>query len=125
MVSAAMFPRFWAGITAWIRKVLAPKWTLLRRAKLSAVGKTVYFDANVFFDVFELRDPTFHPKLTQLVAQKKAQIVVSDLTLVEALEGNHRQAFAPGVTRLLALSPSWIYLAGLTGREVERENGQT
>lgn len=85
--------------------------------------KTAYFDANVFFDVFELRNPALHQELEQLVQNGKVQIVISDLTLTEALEGNHRDEFPNGMRRLFEFDPKWLYITGLASREVEADYG--
>jgi hypothetical protein len=79
---------------------------------------TVYFDTNVFFDIFEARDPTLFPKLQNLVNAGRLQVLASDINILEFLAGNHLPGFAPAVSRLFSVSPSWLYLTGLAKREV-------
>lgn len=82
------------------------------------MAKTVYFDTNVFFDVFEGRDPALFPELQELVSTGLVDVVVSEINLAEALAGNHRPTFATGVNQLFGVTPRWISLSGLATREV-------
>lgn len=80
--------------------------------------QTVYFDTNVFFDVFEDRIPELFPVLRDLVSAGRVEVIVSEINLTEVLAGNHRTSFSGGVGRLLATSPRWLYLSGMAAREV-------
>jgi len=78
----------------------------------------VYFDTNVFFDIFEGRDATLFPILEKMIRDGRVEVVVSEVNLLEFLAGNHLPAFSTGVARLFSIQPRWFYLTGLAKREV-------
>jgi hypothetical protein len=82
------------------------------------MSKAVYFDTNTFIDIFEDRKPGLFTKLELHVKSGEAQVVASDILLVEMLEGNHLPQFKVGAKRLFSLSPKWLYITSLTAREV-------
>jgi hypothetical protein len=80
----------------------------------------VYFDANMCINVFE-RTPELFPALKTFVDQGEIELLISDIDLVELLKGDHLDTFDDGISRLLSLSPQWLYLAPLAIREVHYE----
>jgi hypothetical protein len=78
----------------------------------------VYLDTNVFFDVFEMRDPALFPQLGSLCESGEIRVIASEINLVEMLAGNDLPQFAASIERLFSVSPAWLYLSGLTMREV-------
>jgi len=82
------------------------------------VTKTIYLDTNVYVDVFEGRRPELFDRVRHQVETGTLQLVSSEVALTEIAEGNHLPSFDVGISRFFALKPKWIYLTGLTAREV-------
>src|SRR6266498_4317258 len=78
----------------------------------------VYLDTNVFLDVFEERDPNLFPELKAAVDAGQLDVVASDINLAELLAGSDKGKFEEGIQNLLSVRPKWLYLTGLTRREV-------
>ena len=78
----------------------------------------MYFDTNAHFDVFERRRPELFPIISALANMSRIQIVASEVGFTEIFEGSHLPSFDAGLRDFLAVRPKWIYLTGMTAREV-------
>jgi len=82
------------------------------------VTKNVYFDTNAHLDIFEQRRPDLFAKISELVEHSAITVVSSEVGFTEALEGSHLATFAAGISRFFSVHPKWIYLTGMTARDV-------